>query len=71
MNGSKSSRKSLTLREYSALPSTTAHSNLRWAELLVEECVRLGVDTFYAAPGSRSTPLIMAVSRHPSATMFM
>lgn len=53
------------------MPSTTAHNNLRWADLLVEECVRHGVDTFYAAPGSRSTPLIMAVSRHPSAQLFI
>lgn len=37
----------------------------------MEECVRSGVDTFYAAPGSRSTPLVMAVSRHPSARLLM
>jgi len=37
----------------------------------VEECVRLGVVTFYAAPGSRSTPLVMAVSRHPDADLEM
>lgn len=37
----------------------------------MEECVRSGVDTFYAAPGSRSTPLVMAVSRHPLARISM
>jgi 2-succinyl-5-enolpyruvyl-6-hydroxy-3-cyclohexene-1-carboxylate synthase len=71
MSGWKSNKKSLTLRESSALPSMTAHNNLRWAELLIEECVRLGVDTFYAAPGSRSTPLVMAVARHPDTRMIM
>lgn len=49
----------------------TAHNNLRWASLLVEECVRQGVTVFYAAPGSRSTPLVMAVARHPKAHLFM
>jgi len=49
----------------------TAHSNLRWSSLLVEECVRQGVTTFYAAPGSRSTPLVMAAARHPSVRLFM
>ncbi len=49
----------------------TAHNNLRWASLLVEECVRQGVTTFYAAPGSRSTPLVMAAARHPSVRLFM
>jgi len=49
----------------------TAHNNLRWASLLVEECVRQGVTTFYAAPGSRSTPLVMAAARHPSVSLSM
>ncbi len=36
-----------------------------WTHCLVEELVRLGVDTFFVAPGSRSTPLTVAVARHP------
>lgn len=36
-----------------------------WTQCLVEELVRLGVDTFFVAPGSRSTPLTVAVARHP------
>ena len=38
--------------------------NSLWAALLVEELVRLAVDTFCVAPGSRSTPLTVAVARH-------
>jgi 2-succinyl-5-enolpyruvyl-6-hydroxy-3-cyclohexene-1-carboxylate synthase len=33
----------------------------------VEELVRLGVTTFFVAPGSRSTPLTVAVARHSEA----
>ena len=36
-----------------------------WTQLLVEELVRNGVDTFFVAPGSRSTPLTVAAARHP------
>ena len=38
--------------------------NHLWATLLVEELVRNGVDTFCIAPGSRSTPLVVAVARN-------
>ena len=38
-----------------------------WTQLLVEELVRNGVTTFFVAPGSRSTPLTVAVARHPGA----
>jgi 2-succinyl-5-enolpyruvyl-6-hydroxy-3-cyclohexene-1-carboxylate synthase len=36
-----------------------------WTQLLVEELVRNGVEIFFVAPGSRSTPLTVAVVRHP------
>lgn len=42
-----------------------------WATLLVEELVRHGVTTFYASPGSRSTPLILAAGRNPRADVHM
>jgi 2-succinyl-5-enolpyruvyl-6-hydroxy-3-cyclohexene-1-carboxylate synthase len=34
---------------------------------MVEELVRLGVNPFFVAPGSRSTPLTVAAARHPDA----
>ncbi len=44
-----------------------ANVNHLWAALLVEELVRNGVGTFCIAPGSRSTPLVVAVARNPRA----
>ncbi len=38
--------------------------NHLWATLLIEELVRNGVDTFCVAPGSRSTPLVVALARN-------
>lgn len=38
-----------------------------WGDLIVEELVRCGVDHFVVCPGSRSTPLVQAVARHPDA----
>ena len=45
----------------------TAQANRLWAKLVVEELVRNGVDFFCVAPGSRSTPLVAAVSGNPKA----
>ncbi|WP_456429523.1 2-succinyl-5-enolpyruvyl-6-hydroxy-3-cyclohexene-1-carboxylic-acid synthase [Rhodocaloribacter sp.] len=45
--------------------------NLLWAGLLVEELVRNGVDHFFLAPGSRSSPLTAAVALHPKAERVM
>lgn len=42
-----------------------------WAFLLVEELVRNGVTMFFAAPGSRSTPLVVAAARNDRAQIFM
>ncbi|MDA0379054.1 MAG: 2-succinyl-5-enolpyruvyl-6-hydroxy-3-cyclohexene-1-carboxylic-acid synthase, partial [Bacteroidetes bacterium] len=53
------------------MPSPTAHNNLRWADLIIEECVRFGITRIYASPGSRSTALILAASRHPRIEMQM
>ncbi|MCX6580862.1 MAG: 2-succinyl-5-enolpyruvyl-6-hydroxy-3-cyclohexene-1-carboxylic-acid synthase [Candidatus Aminicenantes bacterium] len=41
--------------------------NYAWAELIVEELTRNGVDLFCIAPGSRSAPLVAAAARHPKA----
>ena len=41
--------------------------NHLWAALLVEELVRQGVGLFVVGPGSRSTPLAVAVAQNPRA----
>ncbi|MBE0537742.1 MAG: 2-succinyl-5-enolpyruvyl-6-hydroxy-3-cyclohexene-1-carboxylic-acid synthase [Phycisphaerae bacterium] len=41
--------------------------NTFWAELIVEELIRCGVDHFCISPGSRSTPLVVAVARNKKA----
>ena len=46
---------------------STENINMVAASLMVEECIRNGVDTFFLAPGSRCTPLTIAVARHPEA----
>jgi 2-succinyl-5-enolpyruvyl-6-hydroxy-3-cyclohexene-1-carboxylate synthase len=42
----------------------TSNLNTLWASLLIEELVRNGLDYFCLAPGSRSTPLVVAVAAH-------
>ncbi|MEE1674689.1 2-succinyl-5-enolpyruvyl-6-hydroxy-3-cyclohexene-1-carboxylic-acid synthase [Agarivorans aestuarii] len=42
--------------------------NIAWAEYLIEDCIRHGIRHFCIAPGSRSTPLTLAVANHPKAT---
>jgi 2-succinyl-5-enolpyruvyl-6-hydroxy-3-cyclohexene-1-carboxylate synthase len=42
--------------------------NQLWGYLIVEELVRNGVDYFIISPGSRSTPLTVAVARNPQAS---
>ncbi|MBW2108899.1 MAG: 2-succinyl-5-enolpyruvyl-6-hydroxy-3-cyclohexene-1-carboxylic-acid synthase [Deltaproteobacteria bacterium] len=41
--------------------------NAFWASLIVEELVRNGIDFFCLAPGSRCTPLTVAVAQHKTA----
>jgi isochorismate synthase/2-succinyl-5-enolpyruvyl-6-hydroxy-3-cyclohexene-1-carboxylate synthase/2-succinyl-6-hydroxy-2,4-cyclohexadiene-1-carboxylate synthase/O-succinylbenzoate synthase len=38
-----------------------------WARMAVEELCRLGCNTFCIAPGSRSSPLTLAIAAHPRA----
>jgi 2-succinyl-5-enolpyruvyl-6-hydroxy-3-cyclohexene-1-carboxylate synthase len=42
--------------------------NQLWGYLIIEELVRNGVDYFVISPGSRSTPLTVAVARNPKAS---
>ncbi|MBB1273818.1 2-succinyl-5-enolpyruvyl-6-hydroxy-3-cyclohexene-1-carboxylic-acid synthase [Psychromonas sp. SR45-3] len=39
--------------------------NLLWSSLFIEELTRYGISDFCIAPGSRSTPLILAAANHP------
>src|SRR4051812_18141345 len=41
------------------------NTNSLWASVLVETLVRLGVRQAVVSPGSRSTPLTMALAAHP------
>jgi 2-succinyl-5-enolpyruvyl-6-hydroxy-3-cyclohexene-1-carboxylate synthase len=41
--------------------------NQLWGYLIIEELVRNGVDYFVISPGSRSTPLTVAVAQNPQA----
>ncbi len=41
--------------------------NILWSKILVEELIRQGIDYFCLAPGSRSSPLAVAVAEHPKA----
>ncbi len=41
-------------------------NNLQVGELVVEELTRLGITQFVVSPGSRSTPLTLAIARHTS-----
>ena len=43
-------------------------TNTHWAQLVVEELTRTGCRYFVIAPGSRSTPLVVAAARHPRVT---
>jgi len=42
-----------------------------WGSLIIEELSRLGVDYFCVAPGSRSSPLVIAVAQHKKIKSFV
>jgi len=49
---------------------TAPNRNTLWAGILIEELVANGVRSVCVAPGSRSTPLTVAVASHPEMTVF-
>ena len=65
----------LKIRQYEkvltsqCLLSDEPNPNSLWARMVVEELCRLGVNYFCVAPGSRSTPLALAVARNPRASV--
>ncbi|HUF10596.1 MAG TPA: 2-succinyl-5-enolpyruvyl-6-hydroxy-3-cyclohexene-1-carboxylic-acid synthase [Rhodothermales bacterium] len=46
------------------MSSSASNINRLWADLIVEELVRNGVRHFFLAPGSRSSPLVVAIAQH-------
>jgi 2-succinyl-5-enolpyruvyl-6-hydroxy-3-cyclohexene-1-carboxylate synthase len=48
----------------------TRTMNALSASMMVEELIRNGVDRFCLAPGSRCTPLTLAVARNPRDRIF-
>ncbi|KAF4710075.1 hypothetical protein FOZ62_022742, partial [Perkinsus olseni] len=49
-------------------PMEFPNFNTFWCAVFVDELVRLGIKHFVVCPGSRSTPLTIAVTQHPQAT---
>jgi 2-succinyl-5-enolpyruvyl-6-hydroxy-3-cyclohexene-1-carboxylate synthase len=47
------------------------NANHLWSSLIIEELIRNGVDYFCLAPGSRSSPLAVAVATNPRAKSFV
>lgn len=41
-----------------------------WCTLMIDSLMQMGVDHFFIAPGSRSTPLVSAIVRHKDARIF-
>ena len=48
-----------------------ANINHCWGSLIIEELSRLGVDYFCVAPGSRSSPLVIAVAQNKKVKSFV
>jgi len=46
---------------------SSPNMNYLWANLMIEELIRNGVNTFCISPGSRSSPLVLAVANNPKA----
>ena len=49
---------------------TAPNVNTLWGEVIIEELARQGVGAVCIAPGSRSTPLVMAAANHPDLEIF-
>ena len=49
---------------------TAPNRNTLWARTLVEELVAAGIEAACVAPGSRSTPLVVAFAEHPDVRIY-
>lgn len=49
---------------------TDPNVNTLWGRIIVDELVQQGIDSVCLAPGSRSTPLVVAVSEHPEIEVY-
>ncbi len=47
------------------------NKNIEGAYLIIDELIKQGIDTFCLSPGSRSTPLVVAIASHPNANAVM
>lgn len=47
-----------------------ANRNILWSEVFVDELARCGLKAVCIAPGSRSTPLVMAFAAHPAVKVY-
>ena len=61
----------MTSSPSSTLTNLQAYNSFLAARALIEELVRQGVDTFFVAPGSRSSPLVAAIDAHPDTRVFV
>lgn len=52
-------------------PFMQSNFNTLWASLAIDTLIANGIDHFFISPGSRSTPLTLAASKHPRAHCFV
>ncbi|WP_413701180.1 2-succinyl-5-enolpyruvyl-6-hydroxy-3-cyclohexene-1-carboxylic-acid synthase [Psychromonas sp. KJ10-10] len=55
------------MKETDNFPYIASNINQLWSSLFIEELIRHGITDYCVAPGSRSTPLTLAVANHPQA----
>ncbi|GLS92436.1 2-succinyl-5-enolpyruvyl-6-hydroxy-3-cyclohexene- 1-carboxylate synthase [Psychromonas marina] len=55
------------MKNQTIFPSTHSNINQLWASIFIEELIRHGITEFCIAPGSRSTPLTLAIANHAEA----